>query len=60
MYCKNGVFFFDLVNRLNGKAPIIKGVDRNPKNVTSILANLNKVLEYLRTFPRFCPRYFWA
>lgn len=60
LYCKNGVFFFDLINRLNGKAPILKGVDRNPKNVTSILANITKVLEYFRTFPRFCSRYLWA
>jgi hypothetical protein len=49
-YCRNGVFFFDLINRLNGKHEILKGVDRNPKNITSILANFNKALEYLRQF----------
>jgi len=27
MFCKNGVFFFDLINRLNGKHPILKGVE---------------------------------
>jgi hypothetical protein len=48
LYCKNGVFFSDLINRLNGKAPIMKGIDRNPKNITSILANVNKILEYFR------------
>ena len=60
MYCKNGVFFCDLVNRLNGKHPIIKGIERAPKNTTTILANLTKVFEYFRTFPRFCPRYLWT
>jgi hypothetical protein len=39
---------------------ILKGIDRNPKNVTSILSNFNKILEYLRAFPKFCPRYLWA
>jgi len=48
MYCKNGVFFCDLINRLNGKHTIIKGIDRNPKNMTSIIANLNKILDYFR------------
>ena len=60
MYCKNGVFFCDLVNRLNGKHPIIKGIERTPKNTTTIMANLTKVFEYFRTFPRFSTRYLWA
>lgn len=59
-YCRNGVLIFDLVNRLNGKHDILKGLDRNPKNISSIVSNFNKVLEYLRTFPKFCPRYLWA
>lgn len=60
LYCKNGVFLCDLANRLSGRANTIKGVDRNPKNVTHILNNFNRVLDYLRSFPRFCPRYLWA
>ena len=48
MYCKNGVFFCDLINRLSGKHAIIKGIDRNPKNMTSIITNLNKILDYFR------------
>lgn len=60
LYCKNGVFFCDLINRLNGKHPIIKGIDRNPKNMTSILANMNKILEYFRQFSKFSARYLWA
>jgi hypothetical protein len=60
LYCKNGVFLCDLANRLSSRANTIKGVDRNPKNVTHILNNFNRVLDYLRSFPRFCPRYLWA
>jgi hypothetical protein len=60
LYCKNGVFLCDLANRLSSRSNTIKGVDRNPKNVTHILNNFNRVLDYLRSFPRFCPRYLWA
>lgn len=60
LYCKNGVFLCDLANRLSSRANTIKGVDRNPKNVTHILNNFNRVLDYLRSYPRFCPRYLWA
>lgn len=60
LYCKNGVFLCDLANRISGRANTIKGVDRNPKNVTHILNNFNRVLDYLRSFPKFCPRYLWA
>lgn len=49
-YCRNGVFLFDLINQLNGKHAVIMGLDRNPKTISSILANINKVLEYFRTF----------
>jgi hypothetical protein len=27
-YCRNGVFYFDLINRLGGREKFIKGVDR--------------------------------
>ena len=59
-YCKNGVFLCDLANRLSGKINTINGVDRNPKNVTHIVTNFNRVLDYFRSFPRFCSRYLWA
>jgi hypothetical protein len=60
LYCKNGVFLCDLANRLSGRSNTIKGVDRNPKNVTHILNNFNRVLDYFRAFPKFCARYLWA
>ena len=58
-YCRNGVIFFDLVNRLQGRNPVLKGANRNPKNVTGILSNYKKVLEYLRAFPKMNPRFLW-
>jgi len=60
LYCKNGVFLCDLANRLSGKHDTLKGIDRNPKNLTHILTNFNRCLDYFRSFPRFCPRYLWA
>lgn len=60
LYCKNGVFLCDLANRLSGREGNLKGIDRNPKNVTHIVTNFNKVLDFFRSFPRFCPRYLWA
>jgi hypothetical protein len=29
--CRNGIMFFDLINRLEGKNDVIKGVIRDPK-----------------------------
>ena len=33
-FCRNGVIFFDLINKLAGREPVLKGIQRNPKNVT--------------------------
>ena len=59
-FCRNGVLFGDLLNRLNGKEEVIKGLNRAPRNLTSINANFDKVLTYLKSFPRFSSRYLWA
>ena len=59
-YCRNGVLFGDLINRIKGRDPVIKGLHRVPKNLTSIQANYSKVLDYLKQFPRFSSRYLWA
>lgn len=47
-YCRNGVFFFDLVNRLGGRDKLIKGVDRSAKRITQVAANFNKILAFFR------------
>lgn len=31
-YCRTGVIFADLINRLNGKIEVIKGIIRQPQN----------------------------
>ncbi len=31
--CRNGAIFFDLINRLEGKDNVIRGLNRNPKNM---------------------------
>lgn len=59
-FCRNGVIFFDLVNKLNGRTPILNGIQRNPKNITCITANYSKVLSHLRTLPKMNARYLWA
>ena len=59
-FCRNGVLFGDLLNRLGGRGDVIKGMHRAPKNMTAISANYDKVLGYLKEFPRFSSRYLWA
>ena len=59
-YCRNGVLFGDLLNRLKGRDEVIKGLHRTPKNMTAINANFDKVLTYLKDFPRFSSRYLWS
>ena len=54
------MLFCDLVNRIEGRNEIIKGIERNPKNKTQALANINKVLEHLRSLPKMNSRYLWS
>jgi Calponin homology (CH) domain len=57
---RTGVLICDLINRIEGKIEIIKGIERNPKNRTQALANINKALEYLRNIPKMNSRYLWS
>ena len=59
-FCRNGVLYGDLLNRLNGREEVVKGLNRAPKKLTSINANFDKTLSYLKGFPRFSSRYLWA
>ena len=59
-YCRNGVLMGDLLNRIQGRDECIKGLHRAPKNMAAISANFDKVLGYLKEFPRFSSRYLWA
>ena len=57
--CKNGVIFIDLINRLNGKNEILKGVFREPKQNSHFEINFRKFFEFLANLPKFNPRYLW-
>jgi len=59
-YCRNGVLISDLLNKIAGKTVAIKGISRNPTSITAISANFDKIMSYLREFPRFSSRYLWA
>lgn len=58
--CRTGVLYADLVNRLEGKSEVIKGIERNPKNRTQALNNLTKTLEYLRSQEKMSSRFLWS
>ena len=55
--CKDAVIFSDLINRINGKNEVIKGIYRLPCNINQIRANINKILLYLSNIDRINPRY---
>lgn len=57
---RSGVLLCDLVNRLEGKNAVIRGIERYPKSNTATLANLTKVLTVLRTFDKMKSRYLWS
>ena len=58
--CRTGVLYADLVNRLEGKSEVIKGIERNPKNRTQALSNLTKTLEHLRSQEKMNSRFLWS
>ncbi|CAD8140220.1 unnamed protein product [Paramecium pentaurelia] len=55
--CKNGVIFFDLINRLTGRDEVLKGALRNPKSLREIRHNYRRVLEYLKQLERMSYTY---
>jgi len=58
--CRDGVIFIDLLNRLEGKHETIKGVNRKPENKTHVIANYQKLNNFLGKFEKMNPRYLWA
>lgn len=59
-YASNGVLFCLILNRVNGKQELIKGVEKQPRNAAAIRSNINKALVILRKLPRFSGRYLWS
>ena len=60
MICSNGVLLSELVNKCEGRFPIIKGISRYPTNQTQIKANIIKVLNYLESNEKFKSKYLWS
>ncbi|CAG9320284.1 unnamed protein product [Blepharisma stoltei] len=54
----SGTLFCDLINRLEGRQEVIKGIHRT-KNKSSIQANINKALSYLRQLEKFSSEHLW-
>ena len=57
---RTGISLSDLINRLEGRAEVIHGVHKNPKNSSYCIANINKSLEYLRKIPKVNSSYLWS
>ncbi|KAL4477777.1 hypothetical protein ABPG72_018951 [Tetrahymena utriculariae] len=55
--CKDGIIFADIINLMEGKNQIIKGLERKPKKEAQITANYLKIFNYLKNFDKMNPRY---
>lgn len=55
--CRNGSFFFKLINHLE-RHPVLKG--ENTSNRTAIKVNFEKMFSHLRKFEKYNPRYLSA
>ena len=56
----NGILFCDLINRLEGKNEIIKGIIRKIKKKSEAQININKFLNYLKDIEKFPSRHLWS
>jgi len=55
--CRNGLIFIDIINRLEGRNEVIRGISRNSKSKSQINSNYLKTLDYLKGFQKMNPRY---
>ena len=58
--CKHGIIFADLINRLEGKHDVIKGIERAATGTTTTISNYIKLMDYLKKFEKMNPRYLHA
>jgi hypothetical protein len=58
--CKDGAVLCQLINRLNGRVEVLKGVHLEPKRGSAVSANVNKLLSYLRDQQKMNSRYLFA
>jgi hypothetical protein len=47
--CRDGVIFFDVINRISGKEEVLHGALRKPKNTSQIIQNYRRVYSYLKS-----------
>ena len=59
-FCRNGVLFCDLLNRLHGRTAVITGIHRKPKNMSHVNANFSNFLGFLRKQSKMNSRYLWS
>ena len=52
--------FIDLINRLESKHEVIKGVQRKPKAISQSRINFEKVLDFLKQNEKMNSRYLYA
>jgi hypothetical protein len=58
--CKDGVVLSRLINRLNGREEVVKGVQFEPKRSSVVSANISKLLSFLRDQPKMKSRCLFA
>lgn len=59
-FCRNGVLISDLLNKLQGRESPIAGIFRTPSSYAQINSNFDKIMAYLKEFPRFSSRFLWS
>lgn len=57
---KDGVVLCELINRLEGRNEVIKGMHKAPKTKSAIQVNINKALNYLRGIEKLNSKYLWS
>jgi hypothetical protein len=57
---KDGVLLCELINRLEGRNEVIKGMHKTPKNRSAVQVNVNKALSYLRGIEKLNSKHLWS
>ena len=57
---RTGISLSELLNRLEGRAEVIHGIHKHPKNSSYCIANITKSLEFLRKIPKVNSAYLWS
>ena len=57
---KDGVVLCELINRLEGRNEVIKGMHKAPKTKSAVQVNINKALNYLRGIEKLNSKYLWS